>query len=151
MFPAHPPQSTPASTPYHCLYQDEPKTYGGSYRQSPRPGSYRAKRILPICKQRPSWRNSDISTSEPGSPSVSYQFGAKTSEEKDSDISGHANQKIEKNSSHKPEVKRGAMGILVPPFKDTQGLYKNTPGCVVLWEPTAPLGTAHYRMATTPS
>ena len=42
------------------------------------------------------------------------------------------------------------MRILLSPFQDTQSSAKDTPGRVVLKEPTAPLGSAHYRMAATP-
>ena len=68
----------------------------------------------------------------------------------DQNISGRAKRGREKISSHNPEVERGAMGLLVSPFLGKKNPSVNTPGSVVLWEPTAPLGTSHYRMAATP-
>ena len=68
----------------------------------------------------------------------------------DQNISGRAKKGIEKISWHEPEVKRGAMGLLITPFQGTQGTAKNTPGNVILRKPTAPLGTADYRVAATP-
>ena len=68
----------------------------------------------------------------------------------DQNISVHAKQGREKISSHEPEVKRGAMGLIVSPFQGTKRSTENTPGRVLMREPTAPLGTAHYRMNATP-
>ena len=42
------------------------------------------------------------------------------------------------------------MGLLVSPFKGTQSSAQDTPSRVVLQEPTAPPGSANYRMAATP-
>ena len=64
--------------------------------------------------------------------SVLCHLGAKTSREMDQDIPGRAKQGRKKISLYEPEVKRGSMGLLVPPFKDAQDPAKNTPGRVIL-------------------
>ena len=59
--------------------------------------------------------------------------------------------KEEQTFLHPPEAKRGGMGLLVPPFQGRQEPAKNTPSRVILREFITPFGTAHYRMAATPS
>ena len=54
-------------------------------------------------------------------------------------------------SLHVPEVKRGAMEILVLPYQGPQEPALNTPSRVILRKPLAPFGTANCRMAATPS
>ena len=90
--------------------------------------------------------------------SVSCHLGAKAAREVYQDLPRRAQQGRTKFFSHAPEVKRGSMGLLVPPFqgpqepaKNTQEPAKNTPSSVITQEPVTTFGTAHYRMAATPS
>ena len=69
----------------------------------------------------------------------------------DQDLPRRAQQGIKKISLHPPEVKQGAMGLLVPPLQGPQEPAKNTPSRVIPWEPLTPFGTAHYRMSATTS
>ena len=82
---------------------------------------------------------------------LSCHLITKSAREVDQDIPRRAQRGNKKIYFHTPEVKRGAMGLLVTPFQGLQEPAKNTPSPVLLRQPLAPFGTAHYRMAATPS
>ena len=68
----------------------------------------------------------------------------------DKKISGRAKQGRKIFSLLVPEVKQRAMKLLVPPFQGTQSSAQDTPGYIVLREPTATLGSDHYKISATP-
>ena len=68
----------------------------------------------------------------------------------DKKLPGHNEQGRTKILAHEPKVKRGAMGLLVSPFKGSYGSAENTPSHVILRKSLASFESAHQIMAAMP-